>query len=279
MRLIVVSFLLSIGVPALAQPWTELELAGSKLGIRLSVSAHLESISDQQARTELASTLAPHPLMPSEAVKRLTLDSTALGKAYQQTILFEADSLQTLQRKRVETGKKPRQRIARYTNTGVWDLRAEPREKDQPLQDWPQTSEHFLPFDTGVNAPVSDASVLLVQLGQHDWRQEPTWSGLFYSRREVYLITAKVARAGQTRSDFQWHGANGSERVKATRPSWKIEINGAPIGKASAGAMEFLGMHGEIEIELDQALKVPLTISGKVKVAGTVTLKLRAAKP
>ncbi|GJM10744.1 MAG: hypothetical protein DHS20C11_30200 [Lysobacteraceae bacterium] len=279
MRLIVISVLLSICVPALAQPWTELELAGSKLGIRLSVTALLESVSQQQAHSQLADAQSPKPLMPSQPMSLLTLDSKALGKTYQQTILFEADHLQTLQRKRVETGKKPRQRIARYTTTGIWDIRSEPKHKDQSVADWPLTSENFLPFDREIDEPVSDASVLLVQLGQHDWAAEPQWSGYFYSRREVYLITAKVARSGQTRTDFQLHESSGSRRVKASRPSWKIEVNGSPIGKASAGAMEFLGMHGEIEIELDQELKVPLTISGKVKVAGTVTLKLKWVAP
>ena len=97
-----------------------------------------------------------------------------------------------------------------------------------------------------------------------------------FSKDELLLIQLEVLKEVQAKVDYVEQSASGERRIKKTVPALKLGAETRPLGPdAEEGDMEFIGLQGNVEILLDKSTRVPLLISGKVKFAGRVNIKLR----
>lgn len=241
----------------------------------------------EETRADLIPVSGRSVLLPrEESVLVLSLDSVVKGglfstKRYRGRVWFEPGDGRSLQRSRLREGSDGNLRVYRFTDTGVFRLRLEPRSKkesDEPPSQWGSRSENFFPFDPdALGCPtVVDPAALLYLVSAGDWvTSQRSESFCVFNKRELYRVTITSLDTEVIDVSFTL-GEGGVERtVAGGRNVRRVRLEPELLGSASdPEPFEFLGLERSIDLLVDQELGIPLRVIGYTPRVGEGALDL-----
>jgi hypothetical protein len=262
--------------------WSSLRMVASKLGITLesTISSQFHPAADA-ASDAVAPPAGVVPVAPRGDVVHMQVRTEFFGRNSRTDFWLDAASGQALQWTVVESGKKQRYKASRALADGVWVLRKDPAndtEKDLPMERWTKVRDRVEPF-TGLppGQPLSVEAGILYLLATAPLRAVGDRADAFLeSDGKVFPVTIRVAELGETSVDYARSGAGGRGRVDAKVPALRVTLRPQTPQGMDPRDFQFLGLQGDVDVWLDAAGRFPLEISGKVKYAGNVKIRLKS---
>lgn len=262
--------------------WAVLDFAASKLF--LSATARVEATTRPAGAVADALRATPEgrPLAPGTEVLEMTLAASGFGRDSLTRLWADPGTGAMLQRIQRDAGSRTRQRLYRFTDVGAYHFTrwpADAREAGLPPEQWSRTSEGMRAWSEAARQqPVTEASVLLWAVGAAALdRPGDRFEALAFSRRQVNRVTIEVTGRRREVVDYVERGPEGSRRRRESAEALVLRLHGAPLEAGTEDdEFELLGLRGDLEILLDPRTRAPLELRGRVKVAGQVTVRLKA---
>jgi len=218
---------------------------------------------------------------PDSAVVQVA--STALGINSQITFAMDARTGAALQSRNIESGRRVRERIYRYTDTGaaLWTRRPTEGDEDAPLDSWPQRIPDFRPYPApALGEKIIDPTGLLYIVAASDLAAPgDSLELVVYVRKQAarLVVTADklVNVAELTRGNKSLAGLLAS--AGATQ-ALVLRLDPQPLAGPEDVEFEFLGLNRDIKIWLEPKTRLPMRVQDKAKIAGEVTINLVSAE-
>ncbi len=259
--------------------WTEAAYRAKKMGFSANTEVKLETLQATAVASELITSSEGQAVgAEGDELVVVSMRTRGLGQNSLARLFLQPGDGTILQRDQVDSGKKKRYRAYRYTAEGVYRLTRRPKsgEESQPDTSWSERDEHYdaYPSWAGDDLVVTEpgaifylaAAAALEKTG--DVFQCPA-----YSRNKLLLVELKVLGSENIKVDY----SVGGKRVKKTVSALRISIDASHLDPGSDESnMEFLGLRGDVELFLDPESRVPLAVTGRVPVAGKVTVRLQS---
>lgn len=268
--------------PAVSSPpWKAVELEASKLGMKARSSIEVEPLS-AAARSELIEVESHRETPAGPSGLLLTEETRFAGRDSQTRIWFDGRDGTSQQREVLETGKRERRKVNRFTDTGVFTLRVYPtrEQSGQAPSSWTDRSETFYPFaELGrpdATRPVIEPGALIYLVAAGTLRRVGE-SEVFYafSDKRILPVEARVVRNTWVGAEYDLVTHGKSHRIENPQHP-ALEIRLSPSG-VDDDDMKILGLQGEVTLLVDPELRIPLEVSGRVKFLGRVTIRLQKA--
>ncbi len=268
--------------------WSKLELEASKLFLTARSEVELDCRPSSSALGELLDSrlltaLADGkgrgltPRGPQSGV--LDIRSRILKRKSDVRFWFDPDDGRALQRSSHDRSKKRlRHRTYRYTQGGVLSHTLTPRngEGNQPPTGWSQVDAKHFDFEPLGESSVTEAAGLLYLIPAGEFHSPGDRERLrVFTRGKVREVDVAVAGKERLGVEYVEAKAGGGERpVDGSIDALRVTIRARAEG-GSDSDFKLLGLSGDIDIHLEPRTRVPLLITGKVDVLGTVRLRLR----
>lgn len=260
--------------------WEKLDFTASKLMItaRSSLTAEHEPIETSRSQWAGIETGRRSERDIATTV-RLGSETSFLGRASSTTVWINPKSLGAFQRTLKESGSRTRQKIYRFSDTEAIAYRSEPAGSEERQLDEPQwTKRGEQRIKTPPGTVVTDPLTLFYLISTHPLTALDKGIEVdVLTRNRVTRVrirrTATAATVG-TRSTV----VNADGRVTRDGKTTQIPVRiyeVVPI--EDNGDLRLLGLEGAIEVAVDEALRMPVEIRGKIPPVGRVTVKLRRA--
>jgi hypothetical protein len=232
---------------------------------------------------ELMTPVQGNPVMagPDSAVVQVA--SKALGINSQITFAMDARTGAAVQFRNVESGRRVRERIYRYTDTGasMWTRRPVEGDEDTALDSWPPPSSDFRPYPApAVGEKIIDPTGLLYILAASALAAPgDSLELIVYVRKQaarlVITVDQVVSVAELTRGNKSLAEILASADAKQ---ALLLRLDPQPLAGPEDVEFEFLGLNRDIKIWLESKTRLPLRVQGKAKIAGEVTINLVSAE-
>lgn len=262
--------------------WSRLELEASKFFLTARSEVELAARPSAEAIAELLAPGEGEGLAPRGARSgRLDIRTRILSRDSRVRFWFDPGDARALQRSSHDTSKKRlRHRTYRYTDGGVFSHTLTPAdaEDDQPYHRWSRADDHFVAFPAAGGPAVTEAAGLLYLVPAGKLYATGDRDRLrVFTRGRVREVDVTVAGKESIDVDYVEVSGGGERAVDGPVEALRIAIR--PRLETGEGGDDFklLGLQGDIDIYLDPRTRVPLLVSGKIDVAGTVRLRLRRA--
>jgi len=222
-------------------------------------------------------------LMPEERIVDLHLAMRGLGRETDLTLLLDPFDATAFQRSSRDRGSRQRHRIYRFADNGVYQRTRWPEkgEEDEPPQSWTGFSSGLRPWPPGIaGGRVSEASALIyaasaARITDPGDRLEL----LTYARRRVFRVVLEVGDAEEVDYRFRQTAPGKPTERRGRLQATRILITGEPLASENDRRdFELLGLRGKLELLLDPVTRVPLQLSGDVKLLGRVNFRLIEAE-
>lgn len=265
--------------------WSELDFKASKLFLTATTEVELGRVPVSQVTAELLPVQKIDGLTPTgDSALELTLRSSGMGRDSEIQLWF-TDDARALQRTQHENSKKrSRHVVYRFGRQGVERRRWEPEtdaETRLPYQRWTDVTETSYPYPAGAvdGRPVIEASMLLWLVSAADL-DEPgdRLELLAFSDKRLNRVEIAVEEVTLHKVSYEELSPGSRHTVDGPVEVLRLSIRGEPVAAGDGDDFEFLGLSGDLELDLDRATRVPVEISGKVKYAGRVHVKLERAR-
>jgi hypothetical protein len=266
-----------------AVPWTSLEFGARKMGFSMTANLALGS----SAAASAPSLVAPGegtPLQPTGTVESLRMRTSFVGRNSDATTLFDPTTARAFQQVQIDSGKRQRFRVNRYCEQGVFTLRRTPEKGEEklPHERWTKASQNWeeYPAWAGEDLLVADASTLfyvaaaapLARPG--DRHQVPV-----LAKGNLILVELTVLGTQSVKVDYESVAGGTGSRVKRAVDALRVSLDAQHLDPDSTeGDLELMGLQGDVELLLDPETRLPLEFSGRVPVAGKVTVRLVRAE-
>ena len=263
--------------------WSRLEFQVTKLGITATSEISLRTGSV----AEIGSDLRPIPdggeLQPRRSqVAVLTLESQALWRSSTLDLWFDPTDAAALQRVQLETGKAARRnryRLLRFTGHSAYSLtrKATEDEVGKPHEEWSQVNEWTIDYPRRVPRGVTTPSALFYILSAGNLSQPGDTLQLYlFSKSRLMELDLEVLGRAEIDSDYVQIVAGEESALQETVSTIEISLDGRPVdGGEGEESFEFLGLRGDVRIYLEPRLRIPVQVSGAIKVVGPGDVKLK----
>lgn len=262
--------------------WTELEFRASKFLLTANARVDARIRPSAEIAGQLVTTPTGRPVPPGPAVLEMAYRASGLGRESLTTLWADPVSGATLQRTQLDTGS--RQRTYRFADIGAYHYTRRPAgnsEEKLPPERWTQRSEGARPYSpSAVGKPVTEATVLLwLAAAANLEKTGDALEALTFSRRHVNRVRLEVTGRRSVAVDFSEKDPGGTRQRRGKTEAIVMRLRGSPLDAEPGDdeAFELLGLHGDLELLLDPRTRAPLELSGDVKVAGKITVRLRRA--
>ncbi len=262
--------------------WSRLEFQASKFFLTARSEVELAARPSAEALAELLTPGQGEGLAP-RGVRSGVLDirTRILSRDSRVRFWFDPGDARALQRSSHDTSKKRlRHRTYRYTRDGVFSrtLRPADGEGGRPHSRWTRIDDHFVGFAPAAGPAVTEAAGLLYLVPAGDFHAPGDRARLrVYTRGQVREVDVAVTARERIAVDYLEVSSSGERAVDGKVETLRVAVR-PRIGKGEDGDdFKLLGLQGDIDIYLEPRTRVPLLVSGKVEVAGTVRLRLRRA--
>ncbi|MEO7387318.1 MAG: hypothetical protein ABIX37_10315 [Gammaproteobacteria bacterium] len=267
--------------------WSEIRMTASKLFLTAEARLTLRIVPGTAAMTDLLTVPATPftPIMPDKDVLELVYDAHGAGLRSRLTLLMDPVTGAALQNTQHGQEGKLRYRIYRFGLEGAYQTTRSPAnasEKALMPARWTDTSEGLRTYPVPPREqPVVETTGLLYAIAAAALdRPGDTVDILVFRRRDTQWVRVEVQppRDINVRYDELW--PKGTVQRSGTVRPLRLSLQGLPVAGGDPDEdLELLGLRGRLELLLDPATRAPLQLSGKVKVLGSVTLKLAAVRP
>jgi len=261
--------------------WTELQFRARKLGFSLTADMALVATPAAQGASALVAPEEGTAVPPGASIESIQLRSGFAGRSSEITVFFDPETGQALQQQQLDTGKRNRFRVSRFCAEGIDSSRREPAEGEakRPSSDWSIRSHRWedYPAWAGDDLLVSDATALFYLVAAAkldkpgDRHQVPV-----FTKGNLILVEMTVRSVDRVKVDYT---TSGGSRVKGTVDALRISLDAQHLDPDSKESdLELLGLQGDVEMLVDREKRLPLELSGRVPIAGKVTVRLVEAK-
>lgn len=261
--------------------WDVIGLQARKFFFSASTRAQIEPATVD--RLPLIATEQGVPVSPGTQTLRLAAASSGLGTHSDSVLWLDAGSGAALQYEVLDSGRRQRQRIYRYTDIGAFHRTRYP-EKGQtelPPAQWTRVDAGLRPYaPDAVGEVIIDPIALLYIIAASSLERPGDELQMYaFARRRNTRLTLKVRersaiarRLARSLNDVDMNGcAPPTEALLVT-------LTTEPMVTGQDADFDFLGLRSDISVWLDPATRLPLQITGKAKIVGRVTVRLRAAR-
>ena len=262
-------------------PWTHLDLAATRFPFSATSTVDLAVV--PPSALDLRSTPKGSAVPADGPVVRLAYRADLLGQKFSTSLWMRGDDGAALQYETVETGRRQRQRVLRFTNRGValWTVRPAAGEADRPPADWSDRSTGFRPYEppapAGPGLPVADPLGLLYVVaaaGLGPGREQLDMLGL--AGRDLVRIQLRARPAVRVRVDYVLRQGGSEERCRAEVRAVPVAIHPVALGGVEP-ELDFLGLSSDILVLVEEGTRLPVQVTGRAHVLGSVKIRLHAA--
>lgn len=262
--------------------WQRLELEATKLFVTARSEVDLTRPPPATVASELIRPTGEAALDPrADGSYLIAIRTTVLGRESKVRFFFEPGDARALQRSELSLSRnRHRHRTYRYATSGVHSRTRRPAEGEEscPFSEWSRITESFIDYPTDLEpgVPVTEAAALLYAVPAADLTDAGDRTLLqVYSRRRVNLVDVEVAGLERIEVDYLEQTAAGERTVAEEVNALKVTLRPRPPAAGEERSFQLLGLEGDVDLYLDRASRTPLQVTGKIKIAGTVRLRLR----
>ena len=259
--------------------WTELDYRASKGILSATSRLKLESVT----AADVAGTLIPieDSLVRTpvgDQLVLLSLRSAALGRVSNVRLWLDLLDGRALQRDEQRGGSRSRYRAYRMLDKGFLRLTVEPEDGERDLiwQEWSNREEqHFVYPIEQPQAEVTDALGLLViaSLAPLEAPGDAITVPVLTKGRVVW-VDMRVGALTELDVDLEETRAGETRRLTDSRSVIEVSLAPSAVDGAEEVGVELLGLKGDIVLSIDAETRIPLQIAGKVRIVGSVRVKL-----
>jgi hypothetical protein len=260
--------------------WSRLEFGAQLFLISLSADVEYGKVAAGEASEQFYDPEGKPLLMPGDGqVSVLTMDSDNFGRKSRVRFWFEPD-LTALEVDKTESGRKNYVKAYRYAEDGVYrrDYYPLEGEKDLPYAQWSKIEYHEYPHPEELeDISVTDNAVLFYAASAANLAK-PGDSLAFYTfgKKHLNRIELRVEAVQEIAVDYVEVGPNGERQVDETIPALRISVTPSSVGESTGeNEFEFLGLKEDVKVYVDPRTRVPLQISARMNVVGSVSVYLK----
>jgi len=264
--------------------WTELRFEASKFFVTADAKVEARLRPAAEIAGELLDTPSGEPVPAGDQVLEMLYTARGLGKASVTTLWADPLTGAALQRRGLDTSGDLRERTYRFADIGGYHYTRRPadaRERKLPAEQWSNRSEGLRAYPAeAIGKPVTENTALLWLAAAANLHQPGERIELLaFARRHVNRVVMELGARRPERVDYTLRRGGTSERRRGEVNALVLHIRGKPLGIEPDGRDDFelLGLRGDLELLLDPDGRIPLQLRGNVKIAGTVTIRLREA--
>ncbi len=256
-------------------PWSRLELLASRFPFSARSTVDLSIV--PAAGVSLRQTTEGKAITPGAEIVQLGYQADLFGQSFRTKLWMQPETAAALQYETVDSGRRQRHRVLRFTERGValWTVRPAAGEEGKPLSGWTDRSEGFRPYEPLVLGPVVDPLGLLYVVAAADL----TGTGLDLvglAGRELVGVKLLPKPLVTVSADYLARDGKSEKRCKGKFRAWPVEIRPEPLANGDAD-LDFLGLSSDIEVLVGEKSHLPLLITGRARRLGNVTIRLRSA--
>jgi len=266
--------------------WSRLVFEGQRSVGRTTMAVELKALAVADAEADLVA--SPHPPAMSPDGGRAALMSAEIDailpfkrKHWTGRTWFRPVDGAALQRIRYKPGKDGSNKTYRYSEGGVYRIRAEPRgsrEARRGPERWTDVRESYYPYGAVREgcATVSDPFVLLYLVSAADLSVGDALSVCVFNKKGLYRATLKPVESERIKAHYVEGPGKRGNQVDREAVALKILLTAQPV-PGSAGKLEgfeFLGLEGGVEILVDSESGLPLEIRGTLPEIGRLAFRL-----
>lgn len=264
--------------------WTALEFSASKFFMTAHFGVDARMLPTTGLSSKFLDTPDGQPIAAGDEIIELNYHMSGFGRQSAATLWIDPDTAASLQQSELDSGRRQRLREYRFTDIGAWHFSRWPASSSEQALDpaqWTDRSEGLRSYPAAARGkPVSSATTLLWLAAAGDYH-EPGDRGevLIFSRRQVHRIVMEVVGQRQLRVDYREQQAGSNRQRRDRVDALVMEIRSEPFDPSDGDSEDFdlFGLQGDLELLLDPVTRIPLQLSGAVKIAGQVTVRLRNA--
>ena len=245
--------------------WKELRFAARKMGISATVDVRIEVGPASPAR------------LPG-----VILDSTSHlpGRTFLAHERLDGADARARQIVDTEVGAKDHRKTYTPTARGfLFDLVEPASHAERALapEGWTQRTRTFtvypraLPDGAAITGP---AGLLYAASAGAMAAPGDSLTAFVLVRTQVERVTLRVEGVEQVPLDFQEDSGASVTAVKATLAALRIVARSQPVDPSSGSAFRIFGLEGDVEILWDPARRIPVELTGNVRMLGRVEVRL-----
>ncbi len=262
--------------------WSQLTYKASLLG--LSIKSKIDLVSIPTHETD-ATLMNPEPHIAVASISKdnyyMTLHTKLMGRDMRTMIWFDPADARALQRVRLETGKKKNEYKAyRFTEDGTFMVRKQPKdgETELPHQKWTNiNSEHAnIPHKTSSQLMLTEPASLFYIVSVADLSKPGDFIELpMLSKGNVVMVKLTVEKKKTYQANYTKKQPSEDNKIKRDVEALEISIRARAVDNSDdTYDLKLAGLKGDLRFIIDQETHIPLELSGKMKVLGTVRFKL-----
>jgi hypothetical protein len=256
-------------------PWSHLELVATRFPF--SVTSTVDLTFQQPADVALRETAEGRAVAPGDTIALVSYRADLFGQKFRTSLWLRPDTGAALQYETAEAGHRKRNRVLRFTDSGValWTVRPAAGEEGKPQSAWTDRSTGFRPYEPATREPVLDPLGLLYVVAAADLsagRQE--FAGL--AGRQVVRLALVPKPPKVVAVDYLAQQGTGERRCKGKVRALPVEIQPESLNGEEAD-LDFLGLSSDIEVLVEEKTRLPILITGRARKFGSVTIRLRSA--
>jgi hypothetical protein len=269
--------------------WRRVELGASKLLLSATTSLSVQRLPAERAGALLRRVPEGTPVpVPGPEVIALTTD-TALpfGRHEVTTVLLDPASGAVLQGDKLVTGRKPYQKVFRYTREGFFFWRAAPAspgEEESSPEGWSKRRARLVravaPLPAGAVVTDSYALLYLVSAAGLN-RQGSAFTAFILADDQPVELRFEAGGLVQQDADYQERRAGDSRRRRGPVLLRTVVVKARALsGQPGGGDVDlgFLGMRGGVRILVEAGTGLPVQVVGRTDAVGELTVNLQAVE-
>jgi len=262
--------------------WSQLTYKANLLGLSIKSKIDLVSIPADETDALLMNP-EPHTAVASSSKENyyMTLRTKLLGRDMRTMIWFDPADARALQRVRLETGaRKSEYKAYRFTENGTFMIRKKPKdgEAERPHQNWTNINkEHTkLPQKIAKQLMLAEPASLFYIVSVADLSTRGDFIELpMLSRGNVVMVKLTVEDQKTYQANYTKKQPSEDNKIKHDVEALEISIRARDVDNPDETYdLKLAGLKGDLRFIIDQETHIPLELSGKMKVLGTVRFKL-----
>ena len=156
------------------------------------------------------------------------------------------------------------------------EIREVPKERLAKELLEPAQGTGLMPAELAAEDVVTEPSALFYMLSAADFSKPgESRSLVLYSRDALMRVELKALGMESLRVDYVEESPSGTRKVKGRKDAMRIGITARPLVDTGS-EFELLGLRGDVSMYLDPETGAFLQMTGKIKVVGTIHIKLQS---
>ena len=263
--------------------WSELQFRASVLFFSVDANIVLDELAAREISPALMEPGEGIGVTAEDVVQQLRFTTDFVGRHTTTDLWLNASSGAALQRTSHDSGNRFRHRIYRYTDIGAYHKTRWPVGKDEenlPADRWPEWSEageDLRPYPPQVaGAVITDPGGLLYIVSAAKLEKPGDQAEtLAFVRGHVHRVSVEVLSPEIITVKYRERSGKDLLERKGKQEVMRLLIRGQSVDDGDAeDEFEMLGLRGDIIMHMDSQTRAPLQLTGRVKIAGRVTMRL-----